>query len=92
MTPGGFGVLRSRPFHISVIQMDVEEQIVQSTMAAWKAEIERAIINAKRTEWDKWWRGQFYRETGRMAKQRWQKRAWRGRRPRPIRFNIENNS
>jgi len=89
---GGFGVLRSRLFLIAVIQMDVEKQIVQGTMAAWKAEIERAIINAKRTEWDKWWRRQFYRETGRMAKRRWQRRARRRRRPRAIPFDIENNS
>jgi hypothetical protein len=34
----------------------------------YRREIERAIDNAKRTEWDKFWRRQFYRETARIAK------------------------
>ena len=33
-----------------------------------REEIERAISNAKRSELDKWWRRQWYRETARMAR------------------------
>jgi hypothetical protein len=34
----------------------------------YRRQIERAIDNAKRTAWDKFWRRQFYRETARIAK------------------------
>ena len=27
----------------------------------WEREIERAIVNAKRTEWDKWFRREWYK-------------------------------
>ena len=62
--------------------MDVKDRIVRGAMAAWSDEIERAIDNAKRTEMDKWWWRQFYKETGRMAKNKRRERGagwpWRG--------------
>lgn len=39
-----------------------------------RREIERAIANVKRTELDKWFRKQFYRE---KAKDRWSDERWR---------------
>ena len=38
-------------------------------------EIERAIKNAKRTAWDKWWRREWYRGTARIG---WRHRRRRG--------------
>ena len=78
------------------MKMDVKDQIVRGTMASWSDEIERAIDNAKRTEWDKWWRRQFYMETWRIGKamrckSRKVKRPRRRRRPGSIPFDIENN-
>ena len=80
------------PFLFPVIQMDIKEQIIHSTIAAGRTEIERAIRNAKRTALDKWWRRRFYKETGRMGKQLWRKGAWRRRRSGSIPFHIENKS
>ena len=75
-----------------VIKMDITQLAAEAMSAAWKAEIDRAIDKVKlgmiptkpRTELDKWWRRQFYRETAMMARVMGYRkgRRWRLRRPR----------
>ena len=48
--------------------MDIEKHLLDSAKESIRNEIEKAIINAKRSEADKWWRKQFYRESGRLGK------------------------
>jgi len=67
---------------------------IRGTLPWWaqpqhELEIERAITNAKRTEWDKWFRKQWYRaawqrdmrekrkQRAEAMESRWQHMAWR---------------
>ena len=80
--------------------MDIKEFAARSAMKSWRAEIERAIDNAKRTEQDKWWRRRFYMETNRLSKvmgrgrksKGWHLRRYRNRWRRPIPLYIKYKS
>ena len=64
--------------------MELKELAAKATMAAWRDEIERAITNAKRTEWDKRFRRAWYRAEARSKARdrgRWPKRNWPRRGP-----------
>ncbi|MFC1805732.1 hypothetical protein ACFL09_01975 [Planctomycetota bacterium] len=51
--------------------MELKELAGKAMMAAWQDEIERAVSNVKRTEWDKWMRTEFHKAAGRT---RWSSR------------------
>ena len=45
--------------------MDVAYRAARAARAAWAEEIERAIDNLKRTEWDKWMRREWHKAASR---------------------------
>ncbi len=55
-------------FFLMVIKMDIQRHVEQATSAAWADEIERAIDNVKRTQWDRWMRSEFHKAE---ARRRW---------------------
>ena len=69
-----------------VIKMDVTHYAEQAARAAWAEEIERAIDNVKRTEWDKWMRREWHKadsrrqwSAGRQARwEEWRERSAHG--------------
>jgi hypothetical protein len=63
--------------------MDIAHHAEQTARAAWAEEIERAVENVKRTEWDKWMRREWHKAASRRQwsadrKARWEN--WRERR------------
>ena len=86
---GGSCFSESRLVAFVEVKMNSIELAAKGLSAVWKAEIERAIDNAKRSSLDKWWRKQFYRETAMIARMqngpqthRWRPRRqyWRSKR------------
>ncbi len=70
------------PFIVIGDKMDIEKHLVDSAKESIRDEIEKAITNAKRTELDKWWRRQFYKEFGRFGKLM-KKKDWHAETVRP---------
>ena len=56
--------------------MDVTQQLERAAKAAWAEEIERAIDNVKRTEWDKWMRREWHKEDSRRKWSADRKARW----------------
>ena len=59
-----------------VIKMDVSQFPEQSAKAAWAEEIERAIDNVKRTEFDKWMRKEWHKAGSRREWSADRKARW----------------
>jgi hypothetical protein len=59
---------------VSSFDRMAEENAARLLRGSIRDEIERAIANAKRTAWDKWFRRQWYRATAQIARQQgWRK-------------------
>jgi len=66
-----------------MIEFDIDPLVLTSLRAEWRDEIERAVDNVKRTEWDKWMRREWHKADSRRQwsadrKARWL--DWRERR------------
>jgi len=67
--------------------MDVTQQLTQAARVEWAEEIERAVDNVKRTEWDNWMRREWHKADSRRQwpasrKARWA--DWRAQRSRGV--------
>jgi len=65
-----------------VIKMDVTQCLEQAARAEWAEEIDRAVDNVKRTEWDKWMRREWHKADSRRQWSADRKARWADRRER----------
>ena len=75
-----------------VVEMEMKELAGKSMMATWQDEIERAVDNVKRTQWDKRMRTEFHKAAARNLWSRGRKARWMEWKRRGLRGAVSEGS